>query len=186
MLLALARRLGNERRPPLRTIRFVSFGTEEQLSVGADAYVRQHPETRSTTGIVINFDSVASPLGHFAMWVAGAAALERHATRKLAARGVDVAVRRAISPFFDHFPFNRVGVPSLTFMRENFPGGRWQHHSAHDNLENVSPTVLQQLFDGIGPLIANLAAKRKLPFPASLPASQLAIARKLGRDLLGA
>ena len=184
-LLALARQLAASRSRAWRTVRFVSFGTEEQLSVGSAAYVRQHPTTRRDTALVVNFDSVASPLGHFVMWVAGAPALEQHATRRLAVRGVDVVARREISPFFDHFPFNRVGVPSLTFMRENFPGGRWQHHSAYDNLANVSPGVLQRLLDACGPLIRGLADARKLPFPAGLPREQQLAARKLGRDLLG-
>lgn len=185
-LLALARHFTTARRRPLRTVRFISFGTEEQLSVGSDIYVRRHPETRRDTALVLNFDSVASPLGHFVLWVAGAPALERHSVARLAAGGVDVVVRRELCPFFDHFPFNRVGVPSLTLMRENFSGGRWQHHSAHDNLENVSPSELQRLLDACTPLIGGLAAAKKLPFPAGLPAAQRAAARKLGRDLLGA
>ncbi len=184
-LLALARELGRRGRRFERTVRFISFGTEEQLSVGSAAYVRRHRISKRDAALVINFDSVASPLGHFIMWVAGAAALERFVKARLAARGVDVIARREISPFFDHFPFNRVGIPSLTFMRENFPGGRWQHHSPHDNLENVSPEVLQRLLDGCAPLIASLAGQRRLPFPAGLPAEQQARARKLGRDLLG-
>lgn len=183
-LLALARRLAKRPRPQ-RTIRFVSFGTEEQLSVGSAAYVRNNRITRADTAFVINFDSGASPLGHFVLWVAGAAAVQAHCTRRLAAGGVDVQVRREVSPFFDHFPFNRVGIPSVTFMRENFPGGRWQHHSAHDNLENVSPAVLQSLIDAVAPLVSGLAAQRTLPFPTTLPPDQQATARKLGRDLLG-
>jgi hypothetical protein len=184
-LLALARTLAARRTRLRRTVRFLSFGTEEQLSVGAAAYVRRHRDTRAATALVVNFDSVASPLGHFALWVAGAPALERHAVRRLAAGGVDVIVRREICPFFDHFPFNRAGVPSLTVIRENFPGGRWQHHSAHDSLENVSPAVLHRLLDAVGPLISGLAAAAKLPFPAGLPAGQQRDARRLGRDLLG-
>jgi Zn-dependent M28 family amino/carboxypeptidase len=184
-LLALARHLAATRARPLRTIRLISFGTEEQLSVGADAYVRRHPTTRRDTALVLNFDSVASPLGHFVLWVAGAAALETYATRRLAAHGVDVVVRRQIVPFFDHFPFNRVGVPTLTLMRENFSGGRWQHHSAHDSLENISASELQRLLDATTPLLTGLAAKRTLPFPPGLPREQQAVARQLGRDLLG-
>jgi aminopeptidase YwaD len=184
-LLALARAIKARRSRPQRTVRFVSFGTEEQLSVGSAAYVKDNRITRADTSLVVNFDSGASPLGHFVLWVAGAESLERHATRRLAARGLDVQVRREISPFFDHFPFNRVGIPSLTFMRENFSGGRWQHHSAHDNLDNVSPAVLQTLIDASLSLISGLANARTLPFPTTLPRDQQAIARKLGRDLLG-
>jgi hypothetical protein len=184
-LLALARELAGSSRPLQRTVRFISFGTEEQLSVGAAAYAAAHRAELRGIGLVVNFDSVASPLGHFVLWVAGDGRLERVATTKLAAQGVDVVVRREISPFFDHFPFNRAGIPSLTLMRENFPGGRWQHHSAHDSLANVSAPELQRLLGACGPFIRGLAAARTLPFSATLPAPQLRIARQLGRDLLG-
>lgn len=184
-LLALGRAFAASRRRPLRTVRFISFGTEEQLSVGSAAYVQKHQPTPRDTALVVNFDSIASPLGHFIMWVAGATALSQFATTRLRARGVDVVPRHEVSPFFDHFPFNRAGIPSLTFMRENFPGGRWQHHSAHDQLEHVSPSELQRLLDATAPLITTLANARTLPFPAGLPSAQKAVAQKLARDLLG-
>ena len=183
-LLSLARSL-MQRPRPRRTVRFVSFGTEEQLSVGSDVYVRRHRCSRRDTALVVNIDSVASPLGHFTMWVAGSAALQNHATRRLAARNLDVLVRRQISPFFDHFPFNRAGISSLTFYRENFSGGRWQHHSIHDSLENISAPETARFLGAVGPLIADLAAERTLPFVPALPGEQLRTARKLSRDLLG-
>jgi len=183
-LLSLARRLVKLSRP-LRTVRFVSFGTEEQLSVGSDVYVRRHANSRRNTALVVNIDSVASPLGHFLLWVSGSPALEHYATRRLATRGVDVLVKREVCPFFDSFPFNRAGVPSLTLMRQNFSGGRWQHHSIHDSLENISPAETQRLLEGVGPLIRAVAQSRVLPFAAGLPAVQLRTAQKLSRDLLG-
>jgi carboxypeptidase Q len=183
-LLALARLLAGRRLR--RTIRFLSFGTEEQLSVGSAAYVRQHAISSADTGLVFNFDSVASPLGHHGMWVAGEPRLERHALRAFAAHGLDVQVQREISPFFDQFPFNRAGVPSLGFYRQNFPGGRWQHHSPHDNLDNVSVDVLRQLLGAVTPLLVSLANRRRWPFAARLPARQHAVALRLGRELFGA
>jgi Zn-dependent M28 family amino/carboxypeptidase len=166
-------------------VRFLSFGTEEQLSVGSAAHVRLHRTTPSDTGLVINFDSVASPLGHFVLWVAGEEALARHATRRLAARNLSVQVRREINPFADEFPFNRVGVPSLSFLRSNFPGGRWQHHSRHDTLENISREPVVRLLSAVGPLVAALAVRRVWPFPSTLPAAQRQAAQRLGRELLG-
>ncbi len=184
-LLALARAISPARPRPLRTLRFVSFGTEEQLSVGSAAYVRQHRITPRDTGLVINFDSVSSPLGHFNLSVAGAPELARFSIRKLAAGGLDVAVQPELTPFSDHFPFNRVGVPSLWFMRTNFPGGRWQHHSPHDTLENVSVAEVQRLLRAVHPLAVDLAARRNWPFATRLPADLHARARRLGRALYG-
>ncbi len=184
-LLALARALASRRKRSLRTIRLISFGTEEQLSVGSAAYVSQHRVTPRNTGLVINFDSVSSPLGHFVMSVAGAPELARFSTAKLAAGGLDVAVQPELVPFSDQFPFNRAGVPSLWFMRANFPGGRWQHHSVHDSLENVSVAEVQRLLAAVHPLAVSLAGLRTWPFPSRLPSDQQARARRIGRELFG-
>src|SRR5436190_7631902 len=68
-LLVLARRLAKSR--PARTIRFVSFGAEEQLSVGSAEYVRAHASRMREVGVVLNLDSVSSPLGHHWLLRAG-------------------------------------------------------------------------------------------------------------------
>jgi len=183
-VLELARVLG--RRPRRRTLRFISFGTEEQLSVGSAAYVRAHRrDVARTTGLVVNFDSVASPLGHIELSCVGPAALAALARRRLGARGIDPVLRTEVTPFVDNFPFNRAGVPSLWFMRPNFPGGRWQHHSPHDTLEHVSVDEVVRLLRAVGPLVAGLAEAARWPFVPALPAAQRAAARKLGRELFG-
>jgi Zn-dependent M28 family amino/carboxypeptidase len=182
-VLALARALAGTRFK--RTLRIISFGAEEQLSVGSFAYVRQHRIGPSQIGLVVNFDSVSSPLGHWIVSVPGNTALARHAKRRLAVGGLDVETLPEINPFSDQFPFNRVGVPSLWFMRTNFPGGRWQHHSVHDSLENVSSAEVQRLLGAVQPLITSLALQAKWPFPSELPARELALARRLGRELFG-
>lgn len=182
-LLALARAFARQRRS--RPIRLISFGAEEQLSVGSSAYAQRHRPTPAEVGLVINFDSVASPLGHWLMSVAGTEALGGFAAGELSRRGLDVAVQPEIIPFSDQFPFNRGGVPSLWFMRTNFPGGRWQHHSRHDNLENVSIPEVQRLLTAVHGMAAGLANRARWPFPSRLPAAQLAQAQQIGRDLFG-
>ena len=182
-LLALARALAGQ--PRRRTLRLISFGAEEQLSAGAFAYLQRHRITSARVGAVINFDSVSSPLGHCTMSVAGTDAFARFASRQLANAGLDVAATIEITPFADHFPFNRAGVPSLWFMRTNFPGGRWQHHSRHDTLQNVSGAEVQRLLTAVCPLIVKLAAAARWPFRSRLPAAQQATARRLGRELFG-
>lgn len=183
-LLALAQALGAQPRLK-RTVRLISFGAEEQLSVGAAAYVRQHDVTPRRVGLVINIDSVSSPLGHWHMSVAGGPALTRLAVAQLAAGGLEVDARPEITPFSDQFPFNRAGVPSLWFMRTNFPGGRWQHHSPHDTLEHVSADEVQRLLAALYPLVRTLGGRERWPFPPALPAKQRALAVRIGRQLFG-
>lgn len=182
-LLALSRALAGRRRR--RTIRLISFGTEEQLSVGSAAYAQRHRVGPAQVGFVINFDSVASPLGHTMMSVAGGDKLAQFTSGELARRGLDVAVHPEITPFSDQFPFNRAGIPSVWFMRPNFSGGRWQHHSQHDSLENVSAEEVQRLLAAVHPLVVKLAGAGRWPFPERLPAAQWALAKKLGRELFG-
>ncbi|MBN1838350.1 MAG: M28 family peptidase, partial [Spirochaetales bacterium] len=52
--------------PLRRTLRLVSFGAEEQLSVGSAEYVRRHRRELAARGmLMLNFDSFGSHLGWF-------------------------------------------------------------------------------------------------------------------------
>jgi len=165
-LLELARLLAPLKRR--RTVRFVSFGTEEQLSVGSAAYVRAHRDEMKRIGLMVNFDSYASPLGHTVMLAAGKKRLGEFVVREMGKRGLNVALSTEVVPFADHFCFSVHGVPSLWFYRPNFPGGRWQHHSVHDNLDNVSTEVVAEILSAVGGLVAKCANMRTLPFPRGL------------------
>ena len=182
-LLELARYFAAQ--PRRRTLRFISFGTEEQLSVGAAAYVQRHRSAMKRIGLVVNFDSVGSPLGHYELWCVGAPALARHSTRALARRGLDVRLQTEVTPFVDNFPFNQAGVPSWWLYRPNFSGGRWQHHSPHDTMENISVPEVARLLRAVAPVVGDLAGRAKWPFPQGLPAGQRTVARRLGRELFG-
>lgn len=183
-VLELARVLATQ--PRRRTIRLISFGAEEQLSVGAAAYVRAHrQELKRTTGMVINFDSVSSPLGHFEVSCIGSTALATRVERGLSRHDLYAVLRREVTPFVDNFPFNFAGIPSLYFGRSNCTRGRWQHHSRHDTLENVSVDEVIRLLAGITPLIAQLTRGSHWPFDGGLPAEQQTLASRLGRDLFG-
>lgn len=174
-LLELARRF----RRPLRTIRFVSFGTEEQLSVGAAVYVKRH--RRELPGVVLNIDSVASVLGHQTLWRAGSDRFGAWLVRRLAAAGLDVREETEPIPFADHFPFSVFDVPAVTFYRGNMSAGmRWQHHSAFDNLDNVSVPELERVIHAAATVGSELANAARWPFSRE-PAS--AATRKLARDL---
>ena len=94
-------------------------------------------------------------------------------------------LRREVTPFVDNFPFNAAGVPSLYFGRANCTAGRWQHHSRHDTLENVSVDEVVRLLMGVTPLIKQLTRGRPWMFATGLPAEQQTLARRLGRDLFG-
>lgn len=170
-------------RPHRRTIRFISFGCEEQLSVGSAAYVQAHRAAMPAHGLVVNFDSIASPVGHLELWRTGPDALGKFALRHLTRAGVCVRAPVGVTPFFDTFPLNTAGVPSLCFYRSNFSGGRWQHHSRHDTLAHVAPAEVVRLVQAVAPLVADLAGRSTWPFRRAFPAAQQRELRRLAAEL---
>lgn len=184
-LLEIARLLARRGRRLRRGIRFLSFGAEEQLSVGAAAYVRAHLADRDRWGLVVNLDSVASPLGHWEMYCVGTPALARQARTTLAGHGLAVASKPEVTPFGDIFPFNWAGVPSLWFFRTNTPGARWQHHSPSDSLENVSLDALERLIGALVPLVSGFAESARWSFARRPPLAQRRVIARLGEELFG-
>jgi hypothetical protein len=183
-LLELAALLGSTK--PLRTIRFVSFGAEEQLSVGSAAYVTDHRRELENIGTVLNVDSVSSPLGHHWILRAGTTKFGSWLRQNLANAGLDVLDKGAPIPFADHFPFSAFGIPAVTFLRPNMDSGmRWQHHSAQDNLENISVTELARVIQALGAVTQTLADSSRWPFPRGLAPEQRTETKRLARELFG-
>jgi hypothetical protein len=183
-LLSLAQTLAHSR--PLRTVRFISFGAEEQLSVGSAFYVKAHRREMDGVGVVLNLDSVASPLGHHWILRAGSAAFGNWLLKGLAKHGLDCVEKTAPMPFADHFPFSAFGVPSVTFMRPNMDSGmRWQHHSSQDNLGNVSLIELRRVIRAVGGVTAALAKSDRWPFKRGVAPEQRAETSRMARELFG-
>jgi hypothetical protein len=169
---------------PLRTIRFVSFGAEEQLSVGSAAYARRHRREMGSIGVVLNLDSVTSPLGHHWLLRAGTQAFAGWLTRQFQRHQLDVMDHSAPMPFADHFPFSVFGVPAVTMYRPNMDSGmRWQHHSVHDNLRNVSEGELTRVVQAVSGVAGRLATLRRWPFSRGVAPAQRAETIRLAQDL---
>ncbi|MCW8130260.1 MAG: M28 family peptidase [Planctomycetota bacterium] len=184
-LLALAKKFAAaaKAKPFRRTLRFVAFGTEEQLSVGARAYVLQHKAEMKHHAMMFNYDSCSSALGHNEMLVAGSAQLEAWAVKGMAKGGAPVRVSHLVTPFADHFPFNVFGVPALWFYRPNTNGIRWQHHGPHDTLETVCPRALCRLVNATIPLVAAAADARALPFKPGMKAEDKPAIKRFAKEL---
>jgi len=105
---------------------------------------------------------------------------------RLAEEGLEAVEQAAPMPFADHFPFSVFGVPSVSFIRPNMSNGlRWQHHSAHDRLDNVSVVELSRVVRAVGALAGDLAAKPRWPFARGLAPDQRAETARLARELFG-
>jgi hypothetical protein len=159
---------------PLRTVRFVSFGTEEQLSVGSAQYVCRHRRELAQIGVVLNIDTVSSVLGHHIVCRGGTNEFGAWVMREIAKRGLDARQNALPMPFADHFPFSVFGVPSVSFLRSNIHNGiRWQHHSAHDNLTNVSVAELARAVNAVAGVAHTLANQPRWQFKRGLALTRM-------------
>ncbi len=97
-LLELARLLAPMRRSA--HLRFISFGAEEQLSVGSAHYVRQHrAELKAKGELILNLDSFGSFLGWSCLIVNGPLQLESHIRPFFESQGTYVRFQREIMPY---------------------------------------------------------------------------------------
>jgi hypothetical protein len=183
-VLELARVLAPVRRR--RGLRLVSFGAEEQLSVGSAAYVRRHrAELERSARFMWNVDSVGSPLGWTEIIANGTAEMADWLTRQFAARGLWAVPRLSVMPYSDHFPFVATGVPSAFLYRPNCIAGRFFHHRPDDDRSRVDSRLVADLLGASAALLERLATCAELPFPAAIDPAQAEQARTYWDDLFG-
>ena len=172
--------------PRRRTIRLISFGAEEQLSVGSSAYVRRHRADLARHGrCIFNLDSIGSLLGWNTLWGSGPPGLDGLVPGYFERHGQRVKREYGVLPYADHFPFVAAGVPGLTLMRLNCAAGRFFHHRPDDDLSRVCPQTMAAIVGAVADFAADMAAAAELPFAATIPAGEQAAIAAHWEDLFG-
>ncbi len=179
--LEVARLLGQIDATPLRTVRFIGYGAEEQLSEGARRYVAAHRDEVDRTRLCIQLDSVGSIAGRNECRVVGPPELTSHVRElvglpELGAVPADVpegcgyscSVIEEVSPYSDMFPYNIHGAPSLWLYRTNMPGMRFFHHAELDDLPVVSAHEIARCATATARL-AYAAAFTDPPYARAIP-----------------
>jgi aminopeptidase YwaD len=183
-LLELARVLAPV--PRRRAIRLISFGAEEQLSVGSATHVRRHRRELADGGILMfNLDSIGSYMGWTELVVNGPPELLGYVRPSFEARDLYVKASEEIMPYADHFPFVATGVPGITMIRANCAAGRFFHHRPDDDPSRVDPHLMARLLDAVAACIADLAARDEVPFARAIPAAQARAVEAFWTDLFG-
>ena len=181
-ILELARVLGPL--PRRRGLRFISFGAEEQLSVGAAAYVRRHRTAlRRDAVLMFNLDSYGSWMGWSELYCNGPRNLARIAQPYFNRAGAPVKIMLEPSPYGDHFPFVAIGVPGMWLYRPNCAGGRFYHHRPDDDLTRVSPVLMARYLTAVGAFIHDLSNAKRLPYKRVLPPELRRAASRFWNDL---
>jgi len=169
-VLECARLLAN--RPHRRTLRLISFGCEEQLSVGSAAYVRAHrDEIRQNGKFMFNLDSYGSGLGWNELVVNGPDELVDVIRKSYEPRNIFFRFAANVMPYADHFPFVAAGVPATTWIRYNCTAGRFFHHRPDDDISRVDIPTVADILNAVLPFMADLAERKNLPFPTFIPAA---------------
>lgn len=172
--------------PRRRTIRLISFGAEEQLSVGSSAYVRRHREALAREGkFIFNLDSFGSWLGWNTISGSGPAEIDRRLAAHFAGQGQYFRRDYGVLPYADHFPFNAAGVPGLTLMRPNCAGGRFFHHRPDDDLSRVDVKLMAAILNATAAFTQEFAEMETLPFASELPPAELPAIAHCWADLFG-
>ena len=169
---------------PGRTLRFISFGAEEQLSEGAKQYVLS-PGNLKGVQFVLNTDAVGGWMGRTEIYWTGPAELE------VLLRGVsgetDLAahLREEILPFSDHFPFHLAGIPGVWYYRPTYQAARHYHHSRLEGMDVLSPEVLERTYRHQAVLLQRLAFAEELPIDPTIPAGKTDELLRMGREWCG-
>jgi aminopeptidase YwaD len=181
-LLELVRVLSKH--PRERTIRFISFGNEEQLSVGSAVYVRTHrAELEREVSFMFNLDSFGSRMGWNELLYDGSKQWGNYLRQHFEARGMYAQLIPAISPYVDAFPFQALGIPAVTLMRENCTSGRFFHHRPDDDMTRIDIDLMAKLLTCVASLLDNAANSGPLPFEHRLSPELNTEAQKWWKEL---
>jgi hypothetical protein len=152
------------------TIRLISFGAEEQLSVGSAAYVRQHREELSRVGVfMLNFDACGSLLGWTELSCCGPDEMGKYLNSFFVDQDEYIAVKNELVPYADHFPFAAAGIPAAWLARSNCTSGRFFHHRPDDTVSRISTALVAKLANISRECLTSIAQADPLPFPRRLP-----------------
>jgi len=165
-----------------KPIRFVSFGTEEQLSQGAFAFVDDPTNRADALDFVLNVDGMGGWTGVNQVWLTGSPSLHEYMRQQMAAHHWPGVIIEQPDGFSDHFPFTVKDVPAAWLQRPNCAGGRWFHHSEHETIDVLSPQVLAGCTSLITDIALDIATCKDLPFERKLPAKTKRAIQRVARD----
>ena len=169
-----------------RTIRLISFGAEEQLSVGSAVYVRRHREELiQRGGVIFNLDSYGSLLGWNTLSGSGSVELDTQLALCFKKEGQYFRREQGVMPYADHFPFNAAGIPGLTLMRLNCATGRFFHHRADDDMSRLDYTLMASSLNAVAAFVGDTAQADKLPFELAVRSEDKTDISRCWEDLFG-
>ena len=159
--------------PHKRTFRLISFGAEEQLSVGSASYVRAHRSEIEKNGVFMcNFDSFGSALGWMKLTLSVTPGMNSLIARHLHAHDVYYTENFAPCPYTDQFPFAACGVPGIWINRPNCTAGCYYHHRVDNTPEVLGFDQAAAAVTAGAALLADLSDKDVIDDIKGIPSDQ--------------
>ncbi|MEG0772116.1 M28 family peptidase [Clostridium sp.] len=128
--------------PPMRTLKFVWYGSEEVGLLGSKAYLKAHEEELKNHLLMINVDVAGSILGKEMALVTAEQSLVDYINHMAKIKGFPLKVDQDIYSS-DSTAFADAGIPSLTFCRFAPQGGAFIH-TRHDVMDYLSAEALEK------------------------------------------
>ncbi len=156
-----------------RTFKLISFGAEEQLSVGSTEYVRKHRSEVEKNGVFMcNFDSMGSVLGWFEMTINANDALCRKVEEIFSRHDVLYLESKVPFPYTDQFPFAACKVPGFWLWRKNCFAGIYYHHRVDNTPDKISFETAGKAVEASADLMIYLADKEDISTLRGIPVDQ--------------
>ncbi|MCB2290350.1 M28 family peptidase [Clostridium sp. CS001] len=128
--------------PPIRTLKFVWYGSEEVGLLGSKAYLKDHEEELEKHLLMINVDVAGSILGREMALVTAEQSLIDYIDHMAKINGFPLKVEQSVYSS-DSTAFADAGIPALTFCRFAPNGGAFIH-SRNDVMEFLSAEALEK------------------------------------------
>ncbi|MDF2673760.1 MAG: Zn-dependent exopeptidase [Clostridiales bacterium] len=128
--------------PPIRTVKFVWYGSEEVGLLGSKAYLKAHEEELKKHLLMINVDVAGSILGKEMALVTAEQSMVDYIDHVAKIRGLPLKVEQSIYSS-DSTAFADAGIPSVTFCRFAPNGGAFIH-TRNDVMDYLSAEALEK------------------------------------------
>ncbi|GLC32814.1 M28 family metallopeptidase [Clostridium omnivorum] len=128
--------------PPIRTLKFVWYGSEEVGLLGSQAYLKAHEEELKKHLLMINVDVAGSILGKESALVTAEQSLVDYIDHMAKIKGFPLKVEQNIYSS-DSTAFADAGIPSVTFCRFAPTGGAFIH-TRNDVIDFLSAEALEK------------------------------------------
>jgi len=172
--------------PHKRTFKLISFGAEEQLSVGSAEYARKHRVEIEKNGVFMcNFDSFGSALGWYEMTINATDAMCKKVAEILHKNDLWYVADHTPCPFTDQFPFAACRVPGFWLHRKNCATGCFYHHRSDDTLDKIGFATAAQAVTGVAELMTCLADMEDISALRGIPEEQQKLVSSLFNTISG-